>query len=130
MRVLVPVDGSDCSRRALRFAAEFAGNFDADLRVVHITDAETDATEEILRRAKETLAEEGLDVEPEVDIDVGLTFRSSNRVGNDILDLVEEDGYDHVVMGHRGAGAVERAILGSAARTVVEANTVPVTIIS
>ena len=62
-------------------------------------------------------------------VDVRLDLRPANRVGQNILEMVEEEGYDHVVMGHHGAGAVERAILGSAAETVLRSNQVPVTVV-
>ena len=55
MKILVPVDGSDCSFRALAFAAEMATNFDATLHVVHITDSHDEATEETIRRARDVL---------------------------------------------------------------------------
>ncbi|WP_158058522.1 universal stress protein [Halorussus halophilus] len=129
MQILVPIDGSDCSFRALEFATEFARRYEASLHVVHITDAETDATDDIADRARELLAEAGIEDQPEVSTDVELTFRPANRVGEGILELVEERGYDHVVMGHHGSGAVERAILGSAAHTVIEEEAVPVTIV-
>jgi nucleotide-binding universal stress UspA family protein len=129
MQLLVPVDGSETSFRALRFATELARRFEATLHVVHVTDAETDATDEIIERARGVLAEEGVVDDPEIALDVGLEFRPSRRVGEAILDLVEERGYDHVVMGHHGAGVVERAILGSAAETVVRSDRVPVTVI-
>jgi len=129
MDVLVPIDGSECSFRALDFAIEFVRRFEASLHVVHVSDSETDATDRILSRARGRLREEGVTDEPEVSTDVNLAFRPAERVGNDILELVSERGYDHVVMGHHGAGAVERAILGSAAHTVVEEESVPVTIV-
>ena len=130
MEVLVPIDGSDCSIRALEFAAEFVDRFEASLHVVHISDSETEATDEIVERAREVLAETGVEDEPEVSTDVELAFRPADRVGKDILELVKDRGYDHVVMGHHGSGgAVERAILGSAAHTVVEEEVVPVTIV-
>ncbi len=129
MDVLVPIDGSEPSERALRFAAEFCTRFGGSIHVIHITDEETDATEQILERAREILADEGIEGEPEVAIDVDLDFRTADQVGEDILAMVEADGYDHVVMGHHGTGVVNRAILGSAAETVVRANRVPVTIV-
>jgi nucleotide-binding universal stress UspA family protein len=129
MELLVPIDGSECSHRALDFAIEFARRFEASLHVVHVSDAETDATDEILARAREQLAEAGIDDEPEVSTNVDLAFRPAEQVGKDILELVEERGYDHVVMGHHGGSTVERAMLGSAAHTVVEEETVPVTIV-
>ncbi|RBI63091.1 universal stress protein [halophilic archaeon] len=129
MKVLAPVDGSECSNRALRFATEFARRFEASLHVVHVTDEETDATETILQNAREILAEEGIDDDPELSTDVRLEFRPADRVGRDILDLVAERGYDHVVMGHESSGAVERAILGSAAETVLRSEEVAVTVV-
>jgi nucleotide-binding universal stress UspA family protein len=129
MDVLVPIDGSECSFRALDFAIEFVRRFEASLHVVHLSDSETDATDQILDRARERLREEGVADEPEVSTDVNLAFRPAERVGKDILELVSERGYDHVVMGHHGDGAVERAILGSAAHTVVKEESVPVTIV-
>jgi nucleotide-binding universal stress UspA family protein len=129
MEVLVPIDGSECSFRALDFAIEFVRRYEASLHVVHISDSETDATEDILDRARERLSEASVTDEPEVSTDVNLAFRPADRIGKDILELVEERGYDHVVMGHHGTGAVERAILGSAAHTVVEEEAVPVTVV-
>lgn len=129
MEILVPIDGSECSTRALDFAIEFARRFEATLHVVHITDEETDATNDILATARATLREAGVEDEPEISTDVDLSFRPAERVGEDILALVDERGYDHVIMGHHGGGTVERAILGSAAHTVVEEESVPVTIV-
>jgi len=129
MEVLVPIDGSECSFRALDFAINFANRFEASLHVVHVSDSETDATEEILDRARERLDEAEIVDEPEVSTDVNLAFRPAERVGKDILELVDERGYDHVVMGHHGSGTVDRMMLGSAAHTVVEEETVAVTIV-
>ncbi|UPV75714.1 universal stress protein [Halorussus limi] len=129
MEVLVPIDGSECSFRALDFAIEFVRRFEATLHVVHVSDTETDATEDILNRARERLDEAGIRDEPEVSTDVDLAFRPAERIGEDILSLVAERGYDHVVMGHHGSGTLDRAILGSAAHTVVEEEAVAVTIV-
>jgi len=129
MDILVPIDGSAASDRALRFAADLANGLGSTLHVVHITDAETEATDEIVAHAREILDEEGVAGDPAVEIDVDLDFRPAQRIGEDILDMVEEHGYDHVVMGHHGQGAVERAMLGSAAETVVRAAAVPVSVI-
>jgi nucleotide-binding universal stress UspA family protein len=130
MDVLVPIDGSECSFRALDFAIEFMRRFDGSLHVVHISDSETDATDDIVERARKRLREEDIAGEPEVSTDVDLAFRPAEQVGEDILELVSERGYHHVVMGHHGNGAVERMMVGSAAHTVIEEESVPVTIVS
>ncbi len=129
MEVLVPVDGSDASERALRFAASLAAGYGGRLHVVHVTDEETDATEQLLDRVRTVLAEEGVEGEPTVTTDVDLAFRPGDRVGEAIVELAEEGGYDHVVMGHHGAGVLDRAILGSAAETVLRAESLPVTVV-
>ncbi|AHG05016.1 universal stress protein UspA [Halobacterium sp. DL1] len=129
MEILVPVDGSDCSFRALEFAAEMARRYEANIHVVHFTDTETDATDEIVDRAQDVLDAQNVDAVPEVSTDVDLEFRPADQVGEDILDLVADHGYDHVVMGHHGSGTIERVILGSAAETVMRSERVPVTVI-
>lgn len=103
--------------------------YDATLHVVHFSDAADETSEQILERARSVISEEGVDADPRVATDLGLDFRPSDRVGEDILELVAELGIDHVVMGHHGSGMVERAILGSATETVVRADEVPVTIL-
>ncbi|MFC7044995.1 universal stress protein [Halobacteriaceae archaeon GCM10025711] len=130
MDILAPIDGSDCSFRALRFAADFARRYEADLDVVHFTDSRGRDTESLLERAEELLDEEGVRADPEVVTDVRLgNLKASDQVGRDILDLVEDRGYDHVVMGHHGSGMVEELLLGSAAETVIEPGSVTVTIV-
>lgn len=129
MDILVPIDGSDASERALRFGAEMAYRFESSMQVIHITDKETEATDQLLERAETILAEAGFREEPEISFDVDFGFRSSETVGKEILDIVDSDGYDHVVMGHHGSGVVDRAILGSAVDTIVHAEAVPVTVV-
>lgn len=128
MQILAPIDGTDCSDRAVTFAAELAARFEADLYVVHFSDAETDATDIILERARDAVDAAGIDSEPELSI-LEMDVSPGNEVGREILRLVDERGFDHVVMGHQGSGVIERAILGSAADTVVHDESVPVTIV-
>jgi nucleotide-binding universal stress UspA family protein len=129
MDVLVPIDGSEGSFRALTFAAEFVRKFDATLHVVHFSDEATPATDEILERAREMLESVGIESNLELSTDMQLEFRPADQIGENVLKLVEENGYDHVIMSHRGSGTIERAILGSAAQTIVRDETVPVTIV-
>lgn len=128
MTVLVPIDTSENSFRALEFAAEYAERFDTDLHTIHVTDLQTGSTEELLDRISETLEDTAFEDDPEVITDKR-RFRANDEVGKVILDLVEEEGYEHVVMGHHGSGIVGRAILGSATETVMDETDVPVTVI-
>ena len=134
MKVLAPIDGSECSIRALRMAARIVDRFDGDLDVVHFVDQaadrEREETRRLLERAEEVLEEVGVSAKPEVQTDVWITdYRYANRVGKDVLREAQDGDHDMVVMGHHGTGAVGRMLLGSAAETVVRAAEVPVTVV-
>lgn len=130
MRVLAPIDGSDCCFRALEFAVEFVTRYEGTLHVVHITDYAGESTDEILGDARDMLDEAGVTDNPEIVTDTRMSDpRYANRVGKDILRIADEDDYDHIVMGHHGTGRIGRAVLGSAARTVVRAVQHPVTVV-
>lgn len=130
MKVLSPVDGSECSFRALDFATEFVERYEGTLHVIHITEQSGGQTNDIIARAKEVLDETEIEGHPEIVTDVRIDApRYANRIGKDILTIAEEDDYDHIIMGHHGTGRIGRAILGSAAETVVRAAEHPATII-
>ena len=128
MKILIPIDGTDASKRALDFAIEMAAQMDGTLHVVHFTNKSTDATDAILDDARERLASANVRDVPELTT-LTVDIWNADRVGKEILDVVKEHGYDHVVMGHHEDGAVERAVFGSAAETVLRAEAVPMTVV-
>ena len=129
-RILVPIDGTDVGFRALSFGAELATAFDASLDAVHITIEDGEAAAAVIARAERILATTDAETSLEVAPDLDLDFRPADRLGKDILELVAERGYDHVVMGHEEPpGPVERAILGSAAETVLRSERVTLTVV-
>ncbi|KAB1192894.1 universal stress protein [Haloferax sp. MBLA0076] len=128
MQILIPVDGTDASKRALDFAIDMAVGMGGSLHVVHFTNQATDATEAILDDARERLASADIPDEPELTT-ITVDVWNADRVGEEILDTVDKHGYDHVVMGHHEDGPVERAVFGSAAETVLRAEVVPMTVV-
>lgn len=134
MDALVPIDGSDCSFRALEFATEFAHLYDVSLNVVHFVEdkstKEREETQDVIQQAKVILEESGIEAEPEIKTDIRITpYTYAGRVGKDILNLVDEAGYDHVILGHHGMGVITRTLLGSTAETVIRRTETPVTVI-
>jgi len=128
MDILVPMDGSECSLRALNTAIEIATACTGTLDVVHFTDVHTDATDELLEVIETTLEDTPIQSSVDVVTDVRVSEpRSSTHIGRRIVELVEEQQYDHVIMGHHGTGVVGELILGSTAKTVIEDSEVPVT---
>ncbi|MFB6156419.1 MAG: universal stress protein [Haloferacaceae archaeon] len=131
MRVLVPMDRSERSARALEHAVDMAAERGGTVDVVHYTETAGDDPDVIRERVRETCADADVecgDVEVVTDVRIG-HVRSSNRVGRNVVELVDGRGYDHVVMSHHGTGRVGRALLGSAAETVVRNAPVAVTVV-
>lgn len=143
--VVVPVDGSPLSFRALRHAlAEFP---DASITVLHVVDVfepgygaypdfETTyeplmGTEEWYERAEEVsegIFEEAQDLADEFDREVSTT----SEVGDPkriIVDYVDEEDVDHVVIGAHGRVDEKRSVFGSTAEIVARRATIPVTLI-
>ncbi|WP_290819293.1 universal stress protein [Halovivax sp.] len=136
-RVLVPVDGSEHARRALRYAViEFD---DAEVVALHVLDPfEGDAAggsagwnrEALERReaeAETVLAEcEKLAAERDRSIETELAHGAPARA---ILGAVDDLEADHVVVGSRGRSGIGRVLLGSVAETVARRSPVSVTIV-
>ncbi|ADJ15585.1 universal stress protein [Halalkalicoccus jeotgali] len=130
MQILVPIDGSGSSFDALRFGVEFARGFDADLAVVHFAAERTEATDDLFERARGEIRDGGLEADPElIETDVVTESGAARKVGERIVSLARERGYDHVVMGRATSGRLERFVVGSASEAVVEESDLPVTLI-
>ncbi|ELY72285.1 universal stress protein [Natrinema pallidum] len=143
--LLVPVDGSPLSNRALEFAFE---EFDAAAVVaLHVLDptdpgysSPTDVTvktepprgsDEWYERATEE-EEKIFDDARELASDYGGEFETETAVGapaREIVDYAEESGIDHIVMGSHGRTGTTRLLLGSVTEMVVRRSPVSVTVV-
>jgi len=137
MKVLVPIDGSAQSERAVEYAAE---NLNPDqIVLLHIIDPveagySAAATmpgysEEWYENRKEEAqslfaeAEEQLgSVDTETAMEVGRPART-------IVTYIEDNDIDHVIMGSHGRSGMTRILLGSVAESVVRRSPIPVTIV-
>ncbi|OZI43584.1 universal stress protein [Bordetella genomosp. 5] len=139
LKIQVPIDGSDCSLRALDNAIAMAkDSASAELYLLNVqvpivsghakmflrnneideyyaAEAKT-ALEEAVKRAEAS----------------GVSYKSemrSGQLGETIATAAKEHGCDRIVMGTRGLGAVAGLVLGSVARKVIHVAEVPVTLI-
>ncbi len=134
-RLLVGYDGSDPAREAARMAARIAAQLGAGLTVFtvgQITPLVASLTgvlgplvdEKLFRTTAEAGAEtvRALGVEPEVRVELG-------DPADRILQAVDREGYDLVVVGHRGVGGIAGLILGSVAKRLAETAPCPVLVV-
>ncbi|MFB6161344.1 MAG: universal stress protein [Haloferacaceae archaeon] len=127
--VLVAVDGSEPSRRALRVGLAFADAYDATVEVLHVVatsraatadERDAEAAREDRRAAlRETVA--GMSHEADVELRV-----EEGRPAATISARAEASGADLVALGRHGHGGLGERLLGSVAEKVLRHSDVPV----
>ena len=132
MTLLVPVASDPLRGRVLETAIELGEALGDDLYIVHLVDDETaDATakqvrDEIRDRVRSADVTATVSLEH---VGHGLA-RSHSRIGQDVIELAADVTVTHIVMGHTPKGLLEELTRGSAAQAVIDAASVPVTVVS
>ncbi len=151
LKILIPVDGSEHSKRALQEAIKFAGWTDAHLIMLHVrteyvtklddivVDYRLYDREESEKRSMELLEEmvESLSAEDRARIE--LISQASNfaklslvgDVGETITHFIEREKIDYVVMGSHGinAGKIKSLLVGSITKYVLSHAPCPVLVV-
>lgn len=136
--IVIAVDGSEQSNRALEMGAQIAEKFDADLILAHVllplvvpAEASPAYVQEFDRQRRadaEALVRQGLDRvgsrKPRTEL---LVLSGSPAEELDAL-AVQRDA-DMVIIGSRGRGAVARALLGSVSNRLVHICQRPVLVV-
>lgn len=137
MKVLIPIDGSAQSDRAVEHVATVLDPEEVVLlNVIDPVEAGYSAaatmpgySEEWYENRKEeakSLFEEATDVLEDREIE---TVTDVGRPSRTIISYVEDNDVDQVVMGSHGRSGMTRILLGSVAESVVRRSPVPVTIV-
>lgn len=135
-RILVPVDGSETSNRALVAALQIARETGGRIRVIHSVDelvyvADTTYDPTILQAAREwagKVLQEALEVARATGVpaDSRLVEAPGRRLGDIVADEAAAWEADLVVVGTHGRKGVGRVLLGSGAEQILRASRVPV----
>lgn len=124
-KILVPVDGSKCSMKALKEARTVAEKFDSEITILSVVsdiiavnvDYKIDIisqniamTEELLENAKKTFDGSGLKVD---------TLYKVGDIAREICEKADDGDYDLIIMGSKGLGLISRTFLGSISHKVL-----------
>ena len=124
MNILVPLDGSDYSKKALLQACDMAKNYQANLILVYVVDKTRSLNlldkneylkmlrkfgEKVLIKGKETAQTKGMDV---------TTIMKEGNVTNEIVKLAKNKKCNLIIVGSKGLGAAARFFLGSVSNKV------------
>ena len=139
MNVLVPYDGSEQAKSALRFALR---TYDSDdnVEVLHVIDPVGRGGEKQPKAAwwnmwyedRGNRADETLEEARGIAEEMGGSLTTARRTGKpskEILRYIEKEGIDAVVMGKEGETGLSRVLLGSVADNVARHADVPVTLV-
>ncbi|OZI18821.1 hypothetical protein CAL26_14120 [Bordetella genomosp. 9] len=142
-KILVPVDGSETSGRALEQAVRLARLSEGKIRLIHVLDTllYTNGFERpeiyvhqmlpsMLRNGHRILADARHVLEAEgVECDCHLEECDGRRVSEIIVDHARDWKADVIVMGTHGRRGINRLVMGSDAELVVRTAPVPVLLV-
>ena len=131
-RILVPIDGSQHSKKALEFACDLALKYDAGLHLLHIVQAVAgeytlvlggaavtiDADQEKLKNAGADLMNAAQQVADEHGCRVANTHIEGGVPAQKILNYASHSKVDMIVMGNRGLSDLAGLLLGSVSHRV------------
>ncbi|MFN8397755.1 MAG: universal stress protein [Bacteroidia bacterium] len=139
--ILVPVDFSECSDNAIRFAVAIAIRTGAEIRLFHGLQVPLQTAElsvfplaEMEKEAATRLAHMAAEIEDWLDKEKFRPLRVKHRVtvgfpAEEVVRVAKEEKTDLIVMGTHGTGAIEGMILGSNASHVLQNSGCPVLVV-
>jgi nucleotide-binding universal stress UspA family protein len=137
-RILVATDASAASNRALKMAAQLAGQWDAELLIVHVIrdmqipyeikeipelesqqiESFSEAREKIMRKIADTVLRNAKEKVEKVGANKVETVIGTGDPATSILSLAKRRKMDMIVIGTRGLSKLKGTILGSVSRKV------------
>lgn len=139
--VLIGVDNSDASTRAVEFALDRAAAEDLQFVIAHVINwspfsfnTPTENEERHGRKEAETTAAHDQVIAPMVSLveAAGRTATAEIRHGNPsetLIDLAQEAGATHIIVGRTGDSGLREAIFGSVVMRLVHSSPLPVTVV-
>lgn len=136
-RIVVPVDFSEYSKNAFRYAIDFARTFDAEMILVYVIEpiiypADFSFGQVALPSMERELQERGLDQLQSLiskEVPPGLRARAVIRSGKpfvEIIQLAKEEQADLIIIATHGHSGIEHVLFGSTAEKVVRKSPCPV----
>lgn len=133
--ILVPIDGSEYSDRAVEHAVSLAEVYGAKLHFLYVASTNqlainaslSDAILAAVKKAGQVILDRAADLVPE-----GIEYNAVQETGMpavSILDYIRDNSIDMVVMGSRGLSVVQGIFLGSISQYVMERAKCPIVIV-
>ena len=131
-KILVPLDFSDCSRKALQYAAAFAKQSAADLHLLHVQESTPSGAEtgyvECMSTAQAQAQLERYKEQLEETIEVA-TAVTRGVPYSEIVEYARTLGVDLIIISTHGRRGFQRLLMGSTVEKVVRHAPCPVLVV-
>jgi nucleotide-binding universal stress UspA family protein len=138
-KILVPIDGSENSLRALNHGLFLSSKLKSKITILYVIEVPpfiyiqsqkliNSVMIELEKEAKDIL-DIGKNQAKKYDIEPEVVFLEGNNIGSIIIDYDEKNNFDFIVIGSRGKGKFKHALLGSVSHRVLHHSKNPVLIV-
>jgi nucleotide-binding universal stress UspA family protein len=134
-KILVPLDGSKYSDKALHRACEVVNAFDSNLILLYVVEKslpinilDRKVYLEILRKFGKKTLEKANNVLSKKGI-TAKTFLKEGNIVNEIKKVAKKENCDLIIVGNKGLGAVTRFLLGSVSNKLAQSSSCSLLII-
>ena len=134
-KILVPVDFSDCSKKALQYAIPFARQFGAELTLLHVIEPDVvlpaaETLPQFIAESPEAAQRSLEDLRETVGADIPSKLIMRKGIPHiEILEMANEIGTDLVILSTHGRTGLSHVLLGGTTEKVVRRAGCPVLIV-
>ena len=138
-KILVPIDGSENSMRALSHGLFLSSNLKIKLTIIFVIEVPpfvyvqsqkvvNSVMASLEKEAKDVL-EEGQNQAKKYDVEPEILFLEGNNIASIIIEHGEKNNFDLIVIGSKGKGKLKSSLLGSVSNKVIHHSKNPVYVV-
>ena len=138
-KILVPIDGSENSMRALNHGLFLSSNLKIKLTILFVIEVPpfvyvqsqkvvNSVMASLEKEAKDVL-EEGRNQAKRYDVEPEILFLEGNNIASIIIEHGEKNNFDLIVIGSKGKGKLKTSLLGSVSNKVIHHSKNPVYVV-
>jgi nucleotide-binding universal stress UspA family protein len=138
-KILVPIDGSENSMRALSHGLFLSSNLKIKLTIIFVIEVPpfvyvqsqkvvNSVMASLEKEAKDVL-EEGRNQAKKHDVEPEILFLEGNNIASIIIEHGEKNNFDLIVIGSKGKGKLKSSLLGSVSNKVIHHSKNPVYVV-
>ena len=138
-KVLVPIDGSENSNRALKHALSLSSKLKSKLTILYVLEVPpfvyvqsqklVDSAMASLEKEAKNILDMAQNQAKEFDVEYETILLKGDNIASLIIDYNKKNDFDIIVIGSRGHGKFKTTLLGSVSNSVLHHSKNPVLII-